>query len=184
MSRLHISLARFWRFEALRSAGEGRVWRPWTRSRHAMKRATLCLNEGAVRPSIGQALAFRAFHDAASALGIVNAHSDAVAVAEIKFSKIAMQMLLAAMRASGVLCYLAHRLAAPFLAISFLRFLLRLSARALPPMRPSATAAAFLPSSVVTSLISPVAILAIMTARAFTSAGRFSPFGPRGIMIG
>jgi hypothetical protein len=26
--------------------------------------------------------------------------------------------------------------------------------------------------------------LAIMTARAFTSAGRFSPFGPRGIMIG
>ena len=33
------------------------------------------------------------------------------------------------------------------------------------------------------SAISPVAILAIMTARAFTSAGRFSPFGPRGILL-
>src|SRR5712691_11452413 len=50
-------------------------------------------------------------------------------------------------------------------------------------MRPSATAAAFLPSSVVTSSISPVAIRATMTARAFTSAGRFSPLGPRGILF-
>jgi hypothetical protein len=40
-------------------------------------------------------------------------------------------------------------------------------------MCPSATAAAFFPSSVVTSSTSPVAILAIMTARAFASAGRF-----------
>src|SRR6266571_4074009 len=55
------------------------------------------------------------------------------------------------------------------------------AARAFPPIRPSATAAAFLPSSVVTSSISPVAILAIMTARAVTSAGRFSSFGPFGI---
>src|SRR3954454_21312648 len=55
------------------------------------------------------------------------------------------------------------------------------AARAFPPMRPSATAAAFLPSSVVTSPISPVAILAIMTARALTSAGGFWPLGPFGI---
>ena len=38
------------------------------------------------------------------------------------------------------------------------------------------------PQGMVTlSSISPVAILAIMTARAFTSAGRLSPLGPRGI---
>jgi len=54
------------------------------------------------------------------------------------------------------------------------------AARALPPMRPSATAAAFLPSSVVMSSISPVAILAIMMALPIASAGRFSPLGPRG----
>src|SRR5436853_5474590 len=74
-----------------------------------------------------------------------------------------------------------HRAAAACLAIA-LRFLADMAAaRALPPMRPSATAAAFLPSSVVMSSTSPVAILAIMTARALTSAGRFSPLGPRGI---
>jgi hypothetical protein len=39
-------------------------------------------------------------------------------------------------------------------------------------MRPSATAAAFLPSSVVMSSISPVAILAMMTALPMASAGR------------
>src|SRR4051812_25740323 len=55
-------------------------------------------------------------------------------------------------------------------------------ARAFPPMRPSATAAAFLPSSVVISSISPVAILAIMIALPMASAGRFSPLGPRGIV--
>src|ERR1700730_8067268 len=76
-----------------------------------------------------------------------------------------------------------QRALAAFFAIC-LRFLgLSFLARALPPMRPSATAAAFLPSSVVTSSISPVAILAIMTARALTSAGRRSPFGPLAIVI-
>ena len=40
------------------------------------------------------------------------------------------------------------------------------------------TAAAFLPSSVTMSSISPVAIRATMTARWFASAGRRSPFGP------
>src|SRR2546423_3379240 len=55
------------------------------------------------------------------------------------------------------------------------------AALAFPPMRPSATAAAFLPSSVVMSSISPVAILATMMALPITSAGRFSPLGPRGI---
>src|SRR5258708_1065128 len=48
-------------------------------------------------------------------------------------------------------------------------------------MRPSATAAAFLPSSVVVSSIWPVAIRMTWTALPITSAGRFSPFGPRGI---
>ena len=67
-----------------------------------------------------------------------------------------------------------QRLAAAFLAISRRLRADMPSARAFPPMRPKATAAAFLPSSVVTSLISPVAILAIMTARV-TSAGRFWP---------
>src|ERR1700681_2801648 len=55
------------------------------------------------------------------------------------------------------------------------------AARASPPMRPRATAAAFLPSSVVMSSISPVAILAIMMALPMASAGRFSPLGPLGI---
>jgi hypothetical protein len=52
-------------------------------------------------------------------------------------------------------------------------------------MRPKATAAAFLPSDSgvgASSAASPVAILAIRTALRFTSAGRFSPFGPRGII--
>ena len=47
-----------------------------------------------------------------------------------------------------------------------------------------ATAAAFLPSlSGVSSVISP-SILATMTARAVTSAGRRSPLGPRGAIYG
>src|SRR5713101_3324319 len=81
--------------------------------------------------------------------------------------------------------YLARfqRVLAAFLAISLRRLALMPSARALPPMRPSATAAAFLPSSVVRSSISPVAILPIMTAAPITSAGRFSPFGPRGMSL-
>jgi hypothetical protein len=55
------------------------------------------------------------------------------------------------------------------------------AARAFPPMRPSATAAGFFPSSSgdgSLSSISPVAILAIIPARALTSAGCFSPLGP------
>src|SRR3954471_17262286 len=76
-----------------------------------------------------------------------------------------------------------QRVRAAFLAISF-RFRADIpSARALPPMRPSATAAAFLPSSVVRSSISPVAILSIMTAAPITAAGRFSPLGSRGIAV-
>ena len=79
--------------------------------------------------------------------------------------------------------YLSSHLAlAVFLTISF-RFLADMpAARALPPMRPSATAAAFLPSSVVISSISPVAILAIRMARASTSVGRLWPFGPVGTL--
>src|SRR6185437_4967346 len=79
-----------------------------------------------------------------------------------------------------------QRVVAAFLAISFRRFLLMASARALPPIRPKATAAGFLPSASGvgrTSAISPVAILAIITARAFTSAGRRSPLGPLGICL-
>ena len=55
-------------------------------------------------------------------------------------------------------------------------------ARARPPFRPSSTAALFLPSSVNSSSISPVAILATMTAAPTASAGRFSPFGPLGMV--
>src|SRR5256885_828798 len=81
-------------------------------------------------------------------------------------------------RARARLLPRCQRLAAAFLAISF-RFLADMpAARAFPPMRPSATAAAFLPSAVVISSISPAAILAIMTAWALTPAGRFCPLGP------
>src|SRR6185295_13954797 len=76
---------------------------------------------------------------------------------------------------------LAQRVFAAFLAISFRFFAVIPAARAFPPMRPSATAAAFLPSSVVMSSISPVAILAIMTALPIASAGCFSPLGPLGM---
>src|ERR1019366_7766851 len=55
-------------------------------------------------------------------------------------------------------------------------------ARALPPMRPSATAAAFFPSSVTLSSISPVAMRATITARWLASAGGFSPLGPLGTL--
>jgi hypothetical protein len=74
-----------------------------------------------------------------------------------------------------------QRFLAAFLAISD-RFLAVIpAARAFPPMRPSATAAAFFPSSVVRSSISPVAILPIMMALPMASAGRRSPLGPRGM---
>src|ERR1700733_14401831 len=74
-----------------------------------------------------------------------------------------------------------HLEAAAFLAISFRRLAVMPSARAFPPIRPSATAAAFLPSSVSVSSISPVAIRMTWMALPITSAGRFSPLGPRGI---
>src|SRR5215218_4399060 len=51
-------------------------------------------------------------------------------------------------------------------------------------MRPRATAAGFFPSDSgvgTVSSISPVAILATMTAQRMASAGRFSPLGPLGI---
>jgi hypothetical protein len=47
-------------------------------------------------------------------------------------------------------------------------------------MRPSVTAAAFLPSSVVGSSIPPVAILPIVTALPMAPVGRFSPFWASG----
>ena len=55
--------------------------------------------------------------------------------------------------------YFPHRCLAAFLAISDRCLAVIAAARALPPMRPSATAAAFLPSSVVMSSILPMAIL-------------------------
>jgi hypothetical protein len=48
-------------------------------------------------------------------------------------------------------------------------------------MRPKATAAAFLSASTRVSVSSPVAIRMTFTALPITSAGRFSPLGPRGI---
>lgn len=61
-------------------------------------------------------------------------------------------------------CFYPQHAFAAFLAISACFFLLRPFARAFPPMRPRATAAAFLPPSVILSSTSPVAILAIRTA--------------------
>jgi len=76
---------------------------------------------------------------------------------------------------------LDHLLAAAFLAISLRRLALIAPARAFPPLRPSATAAGSFPSSGgVDSSISPVAIRITRTALPITSAGRFSPLGPRG----
>ena len=55
-------------------------------------------------------------------------------------------------------------------------------ALACPPLRPSSTAALFLPFSVTPdSSISPVAIFMTVTAFEITSAGRCWPFGPFGI---
>jgi hypothetical protein len=75
---------------------------------------------------------------------------------------------------------LPHRFLAAFRVISARRFLLITSARAFPPLRPSATSAGSLPSSLgLASSLSPVAILATMMAAPITSAGRFSPLGSR-----
>jgi hypothetical protein len=79
---------------------------------------------------------------------------------------------------------LVHRLSAALRAISLRRFAVMPFALAFPPIRPSATAAAFLPSSVTLSSISPVAIRMTWTALPITSAGRRSPLGPRGIIYG
>jgi hypothetical protein len=74
----------------------------------------------------------------------------------------------------------AQRIEAAFLAISLRSLADSFLARVLPPLRPPRRASA--DTSDFVSSISPVAILAIMTARAFTSAGRFSPLGPLGIV--
>ena len=58
------------------------------------KRAALCLNVFAVRPSIGRALANDALGEFVGALGMVGAKSDTVVMAEVKFREIAMQILL------------------------------------------------------------------------------------------
>jgi hypothetical protein len=78
-----------------------------------------------------------------------------------------------------------QRALAAFFAIS-LRFLAeRPCARALPPFRPSSTAALLFPSSVSpNSSISPVAIRMTVTAFEITSAGRLWPFGVRGMLSG
>ena len=62
----------------------------------------------------------------------------------------------------SMLCYLPQRFAAAFFAISLRLLAVMPTARALPPIRPSATAAAFLPYSV-----------AIWAALPLTSAGAF-----------
>jgi len=73
-----------------------------------------------------------------------------------------------------------QRLAAAFLAIADRCSYVSFSERAAAPASPERT----LPDGIFRfSLISPVAILAIMTARTFTSAGRFSPLGPVGILF-
>src|SRR5205823_6664112 len=80
---------------------------------------------------------------------------------------------------------LRQRLAAALRAIDC-RFLgVSLAARALPPFAPPAlpraTAWGFF--SVLVSSTSPVAIRPTMTAAPITSAGRFSPWGPLGILV-
>jgi transcriptional regulator with XRE-family HTH domain len=65
-------------------------------------------------------------------------------------------------------------------AISRRRSEVRASARAIPPLRPPLRCSSFAGSRTVSS-ISPVKILMTWTALPITSAGRFSPLGPRGI---
>ena len=64
--------------------------------RQRRRRSALSLNVFAVRPSIGQALATDTLGEFISAALVVYAQSDAVVMAEIKFSRVTMQMLLAA----------------------------------------------------------------------------------------
>jgi len=79
-------------------------------------------------------------------------------------------------------CYFPHLFAAAFFAIAARRSGLMLLARAFPPRLPSATAAAFLPSSVSISVSSPVRMRMTFTALPITSAGRRSPLGPLGML--
>lgn len=73
--------------------------------------------------------------------------------------------------------YLPHLLRAAFLAIADRSLAVSFAARAgpplIPPLRPRATAAGFLPSSVLTSSTSPVAIAAMRWASWLGSRGRF-----------
>ncbi len=71
-----------------------------------------------------------------------------------------------------------HRLFAAFLAISCRLASDSLSARTFPPIFPPLARLGAIP---LVSSISPVAIRPTMTAAPITSAGRFSPRGPRGI---
>ena len=73
-----------------------------------------------------------------------------------------------------------QRFAAAFRAIALRRFLDKAVARAFPPLLPSSAAALFCS----TSVTSPVAICMMRTALPITSAGRFSPRGPLGILTG
>ncbi len=70
-----------------------------------------------------------------------------------------------------------HRALAALAAISRRFLVLRFFALAAPPFRPSATAAAFLPSSVTASSISLVAILMTWTAFETTPVGACGPSG-------
>src|SRR6185437_9888936 len=79
------------------------------------------------------------------------------------------------------LCLLDHRFAAAFLAISARRFFESVAALALPPRLPS-SAAALLVAGDRSSSSSPVAIRMTLTALPITSAGRFSPRGPLGML--
>lgn len=79
--------------------------------------------------------------------------------------------------------YLECRARAACLAIAARRCADSFLARASPPLRPRATAAAFLPLSVSVSSISPVAIFITWTAFDATSAGRLWPFGVFGTSL-
>src|SRR5687767_2172028 len=65
--------------------------------RQRRKRCAAILKSGLVRPSISQAFADDASGQCRGALAVIDAKANAVVVAEIKFRKIAVQMLFAAM---------------------------------------------------------------------------------------
>ena len=78
--------------------------------------------------------------------------------------------------------YFSHRFPAAFLAISAFRSGVRAFALAAPPSFPSCCAGLGAGASSRSSGSSPVAIRMTRTAAPITSAGRFSPRGPLGIM--